>query len=154
MQDVDGDPAGLPFGEGLPQCLEGATVMVVHDLVVAPVPAGPAEQHGVAVASDGAGDLLEVQPHGVGVGEGQRQGGVGAAVRADDAEQVGAFEALGGGLAGPCSPLRPLAHEDVPVADAGLVLKPDPIGFCRGRWATCALRISGQFLNASIARTS
>src|SRR5215204_4347923 len=74
---------------------------------------------------DGAGDLVEVELHGLGVSEGQRQGGTRAAGRADGAEQVRAFIALVGRLSWPRSALRPLPHEAVLLADAGLVLEPD-----------------------------
>ena len=46
------------------------------------VPTGTIEQQdGVRARSDGAGDLVEVKLHGVGVGVGQRQGGPRAAGR-------------------------------------------------------------------------
>ena len=86
------------------------------------VPTGTIEQQdGVRARSDGAGDLVEVKLHGVGVGVGQRQGGPRAAGRADRAEQIGAFVALIGWLPGPRSALGPLPHEAVLLADAGLI---------------------------------
>ena len=68
------------------------------------------------------GDLVEVELHGLGVGVGQRQRRAGAARRADRAEQVGALVALVGRLARPRPAPRPLPHEPVLLADAGLVL--------------------------------
>ena len=51
------------------------------------VPAGAVEQqHGMGSPFHGAGDLVEVELHGLGVSEGQRQGGARAAGRADRAE--------------------------------------------------------------------
>src|SRR5215469_9594279 len=74
---------------------------------------------------DIGGSLVEVKLHRLGVGEGQRQGGADPAGRADRAEQIGTFVALVGRLARSRSPLRPLAHEAVLLADAGLVLEPN-----------------------------
>ena len=74
---------------------------------------------------DVTGDLVDVELHGLGVGEGQRQGGPDAACRADGAEQVGALVALVGGLGGPRAAPRPLPDQAVLLADAGLVLEPD-----------------------------
>lgn len=89
------------------------------------------EQDGVGAPFDGAGDLVEVKLHGVGVGEGQRQGGARAAGGADRAEQVGALVALVGGLAGPRSASRPLPHETVLLPDPCLVPRVKPEG---GLW--------------------
>jgi len=97
------------------------------------VPAGAVEeQHGIGAAFDGAGDLVEVKLHRVGVGEGHGQHRAGAAGRTDCAKQVGALVALVGGLTGPGSPFGLLPHKAVLLADAGLVLKPDLDGLsCR-----------------------
>ena len=90
------------------------------------VPAGAVEQQdGVSALGDGAGDLVEVELHGLGVGVGQGERGAGAARRADGAEQVGALVTLVGRLARPRAAPRPLPHEAVLLADAGLVLEPD-----------------------------
>jgi hypothetical protein len=87
------------------------------------VPAGAIEQqHGMGAPFDGAGDLVEVELHGLRVGKGQGQGCPRAAGRADGAEQVRAFVALVGRLLRPRSAPRPLPHEAVLLADAGLVL--------------------------------
>jgi hypothetical protein len=118
------------------------------------VPAGSVEQQdGVCSASHGPGDLVEVELHRVGVGEGQRERGAGAAGRADGAEQVGALVALVGGLAGPRSAPGPLPHEAVLLADAGLVLEPDLDGFAsRDAGEMGSQRGREVFLNASIVR--
>jgi hypothetical protein len=90
------------------------------------VPAGAVEQErGMGSALHSAGDFVEMKLHGLGVGEGERQGGTGAAGRADGTKQVGALVALVGRLAGPCSAPCPLPHKAVLLADAGLVLEPD-----------------------------
>jgi hypothetical protein len=52
------------------------------------VPAGAVEQQdGMRAPFDGAGDLVEMELHGIGIGEGQRQSGACAPGRADRAEQ-------------------------------------------------------------------
>ena len=120
------------------------------------VPAGSVEeQDGVSTAFNGAGDLVEVELHGVRVGEGERQGSAGTAGRADGAEQVGALVALVGGLtrAGPAP--RPLPHEAVLLADAGLILEPDLDRFVPGQMGQMRPQGRGPvFLNASIVRSS
>ena len=66
------------------------------------VPSGAVEQQdGMGAPPDRAGDLVEVKLHRLRVGEGQRQGGAGAAGRADRSEQVSALIALVGGLTRP-----------------------------------------------------
>ena len=90
------------------------------------MPSGPVEQQdGVRASGDVEGDLVEVQLHGLGVGEGQGQRRTDAARRADGAEQVGALVALVGGLGRPRAAPRPLPDEAVLLADAGFVLEPD-----------------------------
>ena len=83
------------------------------------------EQHGVVAAPDRARDLVEMKLHGFGVGVGHGERRARSARWADGPEQIGAFVALVGGLARPRSAPRPLAHEAVLLADAGLVLEPD-----------------------------
>src|SRR3954468_19756559 len=96
------------------------------------VPASAVEQQrGMGAPFDGAGDLVEVELHGLRVGEGQHQGGARAAGWADGAEQVRAFVALVGWLPRSRSAPRPLPHEAVLLADAGLVLEPDLDGLAR-----------------------
>jgi hypothetical protein len=118
------------------------------------VPAGTVEQqHGVSATPDGSGDLVQVKLHGVGVGKGHGQGRAGAARRTNGAEQIGALVALVGGLTGPRSASRPLAHEAVLLADAGLVLEPDLDRLVLGQ--VRQMRAQGRgpvFLNASIVR--
>src|SRR3954464_8043994 len=99
--------------------------------------------------------LVEVELHGLRVGEGQRQGGTRAAGRADGPEQVRAFVALVGRLSRPCSAPRPLPHEAVLLADAGLVLEPDLDGLARREAAQMGSQRGRKvFLNASIVRGS
>ena len=114
----------------------------------------PIEQEdGVGAPFDGAGDLVQVKLHRLRVRVGQRQGGAGAARRADRAEQVGALVTLVGWLSWPCSAPRPLSHEPVLLADAGLVLKPDLDGLSHGDVAQMGAQRSREvFLNASIVR--
>src|SRR5829696_6864107 len=78
-----------------------------------------------AAAPDHARDLLEVELHGLGVGVGHGKRRAGCARRTDGAKQGGALVALVGGLARARAAPRPLAHEAVLLADAGLVLEPD-----------------------------
>ncbi len=90
------------------------------------VPAGAVEQqHGVGALATRPADLVEVELHGLGVGEGHGERRADAARRADGAEQVGAFVALIGGLAWARAAPGPLPHEAVLLADAGFVLEPD-----------------------------
>jgi hypothetical protein len=107
----------------------------------------------VRAGSDVARDFVDVELHRLGVGEGERQGRAFALSGADRAKQIGVFAALVGGLPGPRSAPRPLAHEAVLLADARFVLEPD---FNRR-----ALRQGGQMdvqdrreVNASTMRTS
>src|SRR5215207_2418354 len=111
-----------------------------HGEPAARVPAGAVEEeHGVGAAPDHARDLLEVELHGLAVGIGHGEGRAGCARRADGAEQVGALVALVGGLARARAAPRPLAHEAVLLADAGLVLEPDLDGLTT---ATCERKFS------------
>ena len=82
-------------------------------------------QHGVSSLCDVARDFLEVELHGLGVCEGQREGGADAARGTDSAEQIGARVALIGGLAGPGSGQRPLPDQTVLLPDPSFVLEPD-----------------------------
>src|SRR3954454_13570398 len=114
---------------------DGSRMMVMFfGMLRAPVVCQPARSSssGMGAPFDGAGDLVEVELHGLRVGEGQRQGGTRAAGRADGAEQVRAFVALVGWLPRSRSAPRPLPHEAVLLADAGLVLEPDLDGLARG----------------------
>lgn len=76
----------------------------------------------MGAASDGTGDLVEMKLHRLGVGEGQRQGGAGAASGAERAKEIGALVALVGRLAGPRPSPGPLPDETILLADAGFVL--------------------------------
>ena len=74
---------------------------------------------------DDAGDLIEVELHGLRVGIRHGQGGTRAAGRADSTEQIRAVVALIGWLARPRASSRPLPHHPVLLANPGLILKPD-----------------------------
>lgn len=90
------------------------------------MPAGPVQQqHSVGALGDSGGNLVDVELHGLGIGEGQRQAGTDAPGRADGAEQIGAFVALVGGLYRPCAASGSLPNQAVLLADASLVLEPD-----------------------------
>ncbi len=102
---------------------------------------------------DGAGDLVEVELHRLRVGKGERQGGAGAASRADGAEQRGALVALVGGLRWARSPSGPLPDAPVLLADAALraVLEPDLNRLAPREIGEMGLqRRRNVFLNASI----
>lgn len=83
------------------------------------------EQHRMRAPGDVAADLLDMELHGLGVGEGQRKRGALAAPRADGPEQIDVLVALVGGLARSGSAPGPLAHEAVLLAYAGFVLPPN-----------------------------
>src|SRR4029450_2386259 len=106
----------------------------------------------MSALGDGAGDLVEVELHGLGVGEGESQGGAGAAGRTDRAEEVGALVALVGRLARPRSAPRPLPHEAVLLADAGLILEPDLDRLVRNPGQVGHQYGGKVFLKASIVR--
>ena len=90
------------------------------------VPAGPVEkQNGMGTPGDMAADLVEMELHGLGVCEGQRQPCSYATRRADGAEQVGALIALVGRLAGTGAPSGPLTDDAVLLPDTRFVLEPD-----------------------------
>jgi len=120
------------------------------------VPSGAVEQQdGVGSLGDVAGDFLEMELHGLGVGEGQRKRSPDAARGTNGAEQIGALVALIGGLARPRSSLGPLTHEAVLLADAGFVLEPD-LDRRRRRQTIemSAQRAREVFLKASTIRSS
>src|SRR5918994_6132590 len=69
--------------------------------------------------------------------------------------QVGALVALVGRLAGPRSAPRPLPHEAVLLADAGLVLEPDLDGLAGREVSDVGLqRGRAVFLNSATIRSS
>jgi hypothetical protein len=93
------------------------------------VPSGAVEQkNGVGSLGDVAGDFIEVELHGLGVGEGQRERGSDASRRTNGAEQIGAFVALIGGLARPRSTPGPLTHAAVLLSDASFIPRVKPEG--------------------------
>jgi hypothetical protein len=82
--------------------------------------------------SDMARDFVEMEPHHVGVGIGQREGSSDPAGWADRAEQIGVVIALIGRLARPRSAPGPLSDLAVFLADAGLVLNRISTGVVSG----------------------
>lgn len=99
---------------------------------------------------DMAADLVEVELHGVGVGEGQCERGARAAGGTDGAEEIGVLVALVGGLAWTRAAPGPLPDESVFLADPGFVLEPDFDGPCLAQ--ACQVRLQRArevFLNAS-----
>jgi len=90
------------------------------------VPTGPVEdQYGVGADGDVAGDLVEMELHHFGVGEGKREQSALSARGADRAEEIGVLIALIGRLPGLRSASRPLPHNAVLLTDPRLVLEPD-----------------------------
>jgi len=103
----------------------------------------------VGALGDGAGDLVDVELHRLGVGEGQRQSRADAPGRADRPEQIGAFVALVRRLARPRAAPGPLPNQAVLLADAGFVLEPDLDGLAASYTADMGLeRAREVFLNA------
>jgi hypothetical protein len=103
----------------------------------------------------GAGDLVEVKLHRLGVGERQGQRRACASSRTDRAEQVRALVALISGLARARSAFCPLPHEAILLADPCLVLEPDLDGFSRCDAGQMGPQRGRKvFLNASIVRPS
>jgi hypothetical protein len=103
----------------------GVILLGTLSLAVVCHPARSSNSTAWAPSADVAGDLVEVKLHGLGVGVGQRKRGADPARGKNGAEEIGAFVALVGGLAGPRSAPRPLPYEAVLLADARFVLKPD-----------------------------
>lgn len=94
-------------------------------------------------------DLVDVELHGLGVGEGQCQSRPDAARGADCAEEIGALVALVGGLDRPRAAPGPLPDEAVLLADARFVLEPDLDGLAAGYGPDMGLeRAREVFLNA------
>src|ERR1700674_2109780 len=82
------------------------------------VPSGAVEQqHGVGALGDVAGDFLEMELHGLGVGDGQRERGPDASGGANGAKEVRAFVALTGGL--PAAAIASLQKSLLPSAKTG-----------------------------------
>jgi hypothetical protein len=79
------------------------------------------DQHGMRADRDGGRELIEMKPHRLGVGMRKRQRRADAAGGTNGAEQIGVVVTLVGRLARARSPSRPLPHEAVVLADAGLV---------------------------------
>ena len=118
-------------------------------------PARSSSRTAWAPRATSAGDLVEVELHGFGVGERQREGRTYAARWADRAKQIGALVALVGRLAGARSAARPLPHDPVLLTDAGLVLEPDLDGLARREIDQVGLQRGREvFLNSVTMRSS
>src|SRR4028119_658795 len=100
-------------------------------------------------SGDGAGDFIEVELHGFGIGEGQSQGSARAAGWADRAKQIGALIALVGWLSGPRSALSPLPYEAILLADPRLVLEPDLDRLSLGDAGQVGAQGGGEFLSST-----
>ena len=104
---------------------------------------------------DVEGDLVNVELHRFGVGEGKRQAGTNATRRADRAKQIGALVPLIGGLDRPRATPGPLANQAVLLADTCFILKPDLDGLPTSYSADMSLeRARKVFLNAAITSPS
>ena len=135
----------------------GSSVRFFRDLqLVGGVPAGPVQQHDrMRAGHDGAGDLVEMLLHRLGVGGGHRQGGAGVAGGTDRAEQIGALVALIGRLARAASLARPLVDETVFLTDPHLILEPQlDRGTGRQRLHDLGYLAGEVFLKVSIASLS
>jgi len=103
----------------------------------------------VGTLGDVAGDLVDVELHCLGIGEGQRQASADAPGRADRPEEIGTLVALVRRLARPRAAPGPLPDEAILLADAGFVLEPDLDGLAAGYPADMGFeRAREVFLNA------
>lgn len=99
--------------------------------------------------------LVEMELHGMSVGERQGEGCSFAARGTDRTEQPGVFVALIGRLARPCSAPGPLANEAVLLADPRFILKPNlDRGFRRQFGQMSAQRRCEVFLYAAMISAS
>lgn len=113
------------------------------------------DEHGMCTLFDMPADLVDMELHGLGVGEGQSQSCTNAAGRADRAEQVGALISLVGGLPRACAAGCPLPHDAVLLADAGFILEPQ--FYLRARRQVAKMRLQRAwpvFLNAAMISAS
>jgi integrase len=118
-------------------------------------PGAVEQQDGVRAARDRAADLVGMGLHGVCVGERHGDPSPDAARRADRSEQVGALVALVGWLARPCPAPRPLPHDAVLLADAGLVPGSSPGQAPRRKDATDTFSIRAErFVSGPVKRVS
>ena len=83
------------------------------------------KQKGVGADLNLGGDLLQVALHGRSVAAWLHEGGAGAALGTDGAEDVGRLGALVMGRAGPGAAPGPASGELVLLPDPGFVLPPD-----------------------------
>ena len=110
---------------------------------------------GVRALCDVSGDLVDMELHHDGVGEGKRERRALAARWADGAEEIGVLVTLIGRLPRPRSPPRPLPHDAVLLADPRLVLEPDLDGRRLGQIGKVDTQDRGEvFLYSSMIRAS
>jgi hypothetical protein len=143
------------------------------DEIAGDVPARTVEQqHGMGALGDVERYLVDVELHRLGVGPRQREACADASLRADRAEEIRAFVALVGGLAGPRSPARPLPQDTDLLADlladprlvprlrGGKLWNQISMGLRRAMWPTRYVADMGferareVFLKASMVRPS
>src|SRR5208337_3074567 len=104
---------------------------------------------------DVAGDLDQVQRHDLGVGGRHDEGGRGAPLRADGAEEIGPLIALVARGSGARSALRPDPGQRALLADARFILEPDFKRLALGFVGKPLQNLGGEvFLNASWASSS
>jgi hypothetical protein len=109
----------------------------------------------VGAGGDHAGDLDEMQVHGLGVGEGQHEAGADPALRAGGAEDVGPLVPGVADCARPRAASGPDPGGSALLADAGLVLEPDLERLASRRFRQGGgYRLGKVFLNASWAASS
>lgn len=104
---------------------------------------------------DMQGDLVEMELHRLGVGEGQCKSRADAPGWTDRAEQVGTLVALIGRLDWPRAAPRPLPDDTIFLADPGFVLEPDLDPLAPRYGADMGFERAGEiFLKASMVRLS
>lgn len=109
----------------------------------------------MSALGDRAADLVEVELHGVGVGEGECERCARATGGADGAEEVGVLVALVGRLARAGATPGPLPDYAVLLADPGFILKPDLDGLSLRQPGQMRLQRAREvFLNASMISVS
>ena len=104
---------------------------------------------------DMAGDLIEMELHGLRVGVGYGNSRTGSSCWTDGTEEIGILIALIGRLAGPRSASGPLADDAIFLTDAGLVVEPDFERCCVPQIGEMGTQRGGEvFLNAAMVSTS
>lgn len=135
-QRQDGDVFGqMKFGGGMPAGL-------IDD------------EDGMRAGIDGAGDLLEMGVHRLGIAPGQNQPDALALLRTDGTEDVGPLGALIVRRDGSCSALRPAARYLVLLPDPGFILEPELDLYARFETRADRFDLGGEvFLKTSTANS-